>query len=230
MIQNRLKPVQILHHAFDLCNQGTELAVMGLRLDLSRHSTYCKKIAYLSDDPELQSWNSIGEFHFEICWKIMSRLTAIETKINPHLVPPCVSDTRWSHRSLNLMLTRHKGSSEIRPKLKILCRRGCFLCISISRSLSCLRILHRTNVKCCLGMECSTHHWLVNLRCCSPSIFFLSFPSVSRRWLGPFALSECLTINDCGNLWSSSAINSRCSSACWLIEPIRQGSTHRQFG
>ena len=229
-MQNRLKPVQILHHAFNLCHQGTELAVMGLWLDLSRHSTYYKKIAYLGDDPELQSWNSTGEFHFEICWIILSRLRAIETKINLHLVPSCVSDTRWFHRSLNLMLTRHKGSSEICPKLKILCRRGCFLCISISKSLSCLRILHRTNVERWLGMECSTHHFLVNLRCWSPSIFFFSFPSVSWRWLAPSLFSEYLTINDCGNLWSSFAINSRCSSAYWLIESIRQGSTHRQFG
>ena len=229
-MQNRLKPIQIFHHAFNLRNQGTELAVMGLRLDLSRHYTYCKKIAYLGNDPKLQSWNSIGAFHFEICWIILSRLRAIETKINLHLVPSCVSDTRWSHRSLNLMLTRHKGSSEIRPKLKIFCRRECFLCISISKSLPCLRILHRTNVEYCLGMEHSTHHLLVNLRCWSPSIFFFSFPSISWRWLAPSTLSECLTINDCGSLWSSFAINSRCSSAYWLVEPIRQGSTHRQFG
>ena len=229
-MQNRLKPVQILHHAFNLCHQGTELAVMGLWLNLSWHSTYCKKIAYLSDNPELQSWNSIGEFHFEICWITLSRLRAIETKINLHLVPSCVWDTRWSHRLLNLMLTRHKGSSEIRPKLKIFCRRGCFLCISISRSLSCLRILYHMNVERCLDMRRSTHYFLVNLSCWSPSIFFLSFPSVSWRWLVPSTLSECLTINDCGNLWSSFPINSRCSSAYWLVEPIRQGSTHQQFG
>ena len=173
-------------------------------------------IAYLGYDPELWSWTLIREFHLEICWNILSRLEANEAKINLHLVPSSVSDTRWSHRSSNLTLTLHRGSSfEMHPRLRIFHRRGCFLCISMSRLLSCLRILHHMNIEHCLGIRHSTHHLLVNLRCCSPSIFFLNFPSVSRRWLVPSALSECPTMNDCGNLWPGFAMNSRYSLAYW---------------
>ena len=127
----------------------------------------------------------------------------IESKINLHLVPSCVSDTRWSHRSSNLTLTLHGGSSlKIRPELRIFCRRGYLLCISISRSFSCWRRLHRTNVEHSLGMRHSTHYLLVNLRCCSPSIFFLSLPLI-QLWVkgarnnvakGDMMISGCGTI------------------------------------
>ena len=101
--------------------------------------------------PRRQSRGVILESHWGIQpWNLLKypeKIGAIESKINLHVVPSCVSDTRWSHRSSNLTLILHGGSSlKMRPGLRIFCRRGYFLCISISRSFSCWRRLHRTNV------------------------------------------------------------------------------------
>jgi len=145
-IHNRLAIIQVLDRTLDLCIQGGQVTVVGLHLDLSRQSD-----SNHDNVPRRQSRGVILESHWGIQpWNLLKypeKIGAIESKINLHLVPSCVSDTRWSHRSSNLTLTSHGGSSlKIRPGPRIFCRRGYFLCISISRSLSCWRRLHRTNV------------------------------------------------------------------------------------
>ena len=128
-IQHGPELVQVLDRAFELYIQCGQSRVEGLWLNLSRESSCWKWLsAYLSDDPELQSWNLIHEIHLEVCWGVLSISEAIKVKIDLHFVIFCDSETRCFQRSSNSMATLHKGSSsEARPKGRIFCRREFFL-------------------------------------------------------------------------------------------------------
>ena len=90
MIQNGLKLVQFVHCALDLCMQSTQVTVMSLGFNLSRKSTCWNQLGiYLSNDPELQSWDCINEIHLEIGWSALNISEAIKAKINSHFVSFC---------------------------------------------------------------------------------------------------------------------------------------------
>ena len=146
-IQNGLELVQVVHRALGLCMQHFQVTIMSLWLILSRESS-CRKQSstYLSDDPELQSWNYLNEIYLEVGWGTVSISEAIEEKINLHFVVFCDSETRCFQRSSNLMLTWPKRSpSEARPNVKNFLRRDS-LYISISRLFPSLKRLHRINM------------------------------------------------------------------------------------
>ena len=94
---------------------------------LSRESSWWKWLsAYLSDNPELQSWNCIDEIRLEVCWGVLSISEAIEAKIDLHFVFFCNSETRCFQRSSNLMAASHKGSSsETCPQMRTSFHREC---------------------------------------------------------------------------------------------------------
>jgi len=79
--QNGLKIVQLVYRALDLCTQSAQVTVMSLWLNMNREfSCWKRSSAYLSDDPELQSWNCIIEIYLEVSWDAVSISEAIEPK------------------------------------------------------------------------------------------------------------------------------------------------------
>ena len=134
----------------------------------------------------------------------------IKQKTNSLLVPSCSLETRCFYKSSNLMLALDGESSfRVRQKLGIFCHQESFLCISIFRSLPSLRILHHMTNQDYLCTGSSTHHSFISFKCCSPSFFFsFILSSISWRRLELSVLLEYLTMNNCGNLCSSSPINS----------------------
>ena len=129
-------------------------------------------MAYLNDNPQLQSLNSIIKFHLEVCWGALSKLGVIDPKIYSHLASIHVSEARCCHRSSKLTLALHIGSPlGVILSLGTFCRRECFLYISILRTLPCIRVLHHMNMHTCLSTNNSTYHPLwASFKCCVPLI------------------------------------------------------------
>ena len=181
-------------------------------------------MAYLNDNPHLQSLNSIIKFHLEVCWGALSKLGVIDPKIYSHLASIHVSEARCCHRSSKLTLALHIGSPlGVILSLGTFCRRECFLYISILRTLPWIRVLHHMNMHTCLSTNSSTYHPLwASFKCCVPLILLSSFPLT--LWRGLSALSEYLTMSDCGKLSSRCPMNSEinCNHINLLVDWVDQ--------
>jgi len=154
----------------------------------------------------------------------MGKSEVIEVDIHPLFVP--VLEDKCLCKSSNLILALGMDpSSERRSRVSIFCRWERFLCISIFNSLPSVSMLRHMNMYDSSSTITSTYHsFWVSVKCCS-SLMSLS-NLFSRRTL---ALSEHLTISECGNA-PIFPMSSECQFSSWSTEPIEQNSTHWQLG